>query len=177
MFLPGKLSHHLGHHLCHWISMDPRKHISYVMAVIAARDFQSVFLCLFLFGPPIRWCFASTGLPQNRQYSLYSVIIPFSYFTCASSSLDGIISLHDFWYWVKPRFSNPIPGLYSFYLVSKQPVLSSMFLNGRYYLYLFLRSSAIIADTSFSRIQKAATFAAFIPLPHLHACQMLQVWK
>ena len=49
-----------------------------------------------------------------------------------------------------------------------------MFLNGRYYLYLFLRSSAIIADTSLSRIQKAATFAAFIPLPHLHACQMLQ---
>ena len=48
-----------------------------------------------------------------------------------------------------------------------------MLLNGRYYLYLFLRSSAIIADTSFSRIQKAATFAAFIPLPHRLACQML----
>lgn len=28
--------------------------------------------------------------------------------------LNVIISLHDFWYWVKPRFSNPIPGLYSF---------------------------------------------------------------
>lgn len=129
----------------------------------------------FLFGPPIRWCFASTGLPQNRQYSLYSVIIPFFIFHLRIQ-LFGWYNLLA-WFLIlskAPVLQSHTRALFFFIWFQKQPVLSAMLLNGRYYLYLFLRSSAIIADTSFSRIQKAATFAAFIPLPHLHACQMLQ---
>lgn len=77
--------------------MDPRKHISYVMAVIAARDFQSVFLCLFSVRASDQMMFTQLVCRKtgNTRYILLLFLFSLD-FTCTSSSLDGIISLHDF---------------------------------------------------------------------------------